>query len=87
MTEISAAATPRPTASIGATLRKRAFSSATDTALTVLVFGILIWLAWSLFDWAILRAVWSAENVDQCGKGTRAGACSASILSINTGSQ
>ncbi|MEM6387958.1 MAG: amino acid ABC transporter permease [Pseudomonadota bacterium] len=61
------------------TLRKRAFSTPLDMALSVLVFGVLAWLAWTLLDWAVLRAVWSAENVDQCGKGTGAGACWAVI--------
>ena len=60
-------------------LRKRAFSSPTDSVMSIVVFGVLAWLAWTLIDWAILRAVWSAENVDQCGKGTGAGACWAVI--------
>ncbi len=61
------------------TLRKRAFATPTDTVLSLVVFGGLAWLAWTLLDWAILRAIWSAENVDQCGKGTGAGACWAVI--------
>lgn len=60
-------------------LRKRAFSSPSDAALSIVVFGLLAWLAWTLFDWAVIRAVWFEENVSQCGKGTGAGACWAVI--------
>ncbi|GGX60216.1 ABC transporter permease [Tateyamaria omphalii] len=71
--------TPISLASVRQILKKRAFSTPTDSVLTFVVFGALAWLAWSLFDWAILRAVWSAENVAQCGKETSAGACWAVI--------
>ncbi|MEM6579004.1 MAG: amino acid ABC transporter permease [Pseudomonadota bacterium] len=64
---------------IGQYLRKRAFSSPMDAALSFVVFGAMAWLAWILFDWAILRAIWSADDVAQCGKGTGAGACWAVI--------
>ncbi|MEM9640990.1 MAG: amino acid ABC transporter permease [Pseudomonadota bacterium] len=61
------------------TVQRRAFSSAADAALSVIVFGALAWLAWALIDWAVLRAVWTEENVSQCGKDTGAGACWAVI--------
>lgn len=78
MTDLSVAA-PSSVQTFGQALRKRAFSSARDTVLTVIVFGALAWLAWILLDWAIIRAVWSAENVEQCGKEKGAGACWAVI--------
>ncbi|MBM7070305.1 amino acid ABC transporter permease [Actibacterium sp. 188UL27-1] len=78
MTDLSVTSPSRFRA-ISETLKKRAFSSPTDSVLTILVFCVLAWLAWALFDWAVLRAIWSAENVDQCGKGTGAGACWAVI--------
>jgi len=48
------------------TLRQRAFNSPVDTAMTFLVCGSLLWVAWQLFEWAILDAVWQKEQVDQC---------------------
>ncbi|WP_299750704.1 amino acid ABC transporter permease [uncultured Tateyamaria sp.] len=70
---------PTRTQSALQTLRKRAFSSPSDAALSIVVFGLLAWLAWTLLDWAVIRAVWFEENVSQCGKGTGAGACWAVI--------
>ncbi|MEM1074035.1 MAG: amino acid ABC transporter permease [Pseudomonadota bacterium] len=60
-------------------LRKNAFASPSQSILSTIVFGLMAWLAWSLIDWALIRAVWSEENVGQCGKETGAGACWAVI--------
>ncbi|MEM8774038.1 MAG: amino acid ABC transporter permease [Pseudomonadota bacterium] len=55
-------------------LRQRAFSTPFDTVITLLVFTLLAWLGWSAFDWGVLRATGSAENVAAC-KEDIAGAC------------
>ena len=56
------------------TLRKRAFATPFDTVITLLVILFLMWLIWIALDWAVLRAVWRAEDVAQCQEAT-AGAC------------
>lgn len=51
---------------------KRGFGSPSSVAISVLVYAVLAWIAWSFLDWAVFQAVWSQENVDACGHG---GAC------------
>ncbi|MEQ9473676.1 amino acid ABC transporter permease [Marinovum algicola] len=59
-------------------LRTDYFSTRLDTLVT-LGFGLLAaWVLWSLFDWGVLHAVWSAENREACGHGAE-GACWAVI--------
>ncbi|SCZ64486.1 amino acid ABC transporter permease [Epibacterium ulvae] len=55
-----------------AKLRRRTIATPKDTAITVFVAIIMGWLVWLALDWAIFKAVWSADNVDQCSKD---GAC------------
>lgn len=52
----------------------RAFATPFDTVTTILIGLLLAWLAWMLIDWAVLRAVWTAEDVEQC-RDAAAGAC------------
>ncbi|WP_350334583.1 amino acid ABC transporter permease [Coralliovum pocilloporae] len=52
--------------------RRRSFASPMDTVITVIVFSGLAWLVWQALNWGILNAVWSADDVEQCGHG---GAC------------
>ena len=52
--------------------RRRSFASPTDSMVTVIVFAGLAWLVWQALNWGILNAVWSADDVEQCGHG---GAC------------
>ncbi len=54
--------------------QRRAFATPLDTALTIGVGLILAWLAWIALDWALLRAVFRAEDVALC-KEANAGAC------------
>ena len=72
MTDI---ATVRP-ALPGATsqwLKKRAFGSLSDSVMSVVFFALLLYVAYTVLDWAIFSAVWSAEAVDQCPEAR--GAC------------
>ncbi|MDH3668313.1 MAG: amino acid ABC transporter permease [Paracoccaceae bacterium] len=55
-------------------LTRRAFATPADTAITLAVAAILAWLIWLDLDWAVVRAVWSAEAVDTC-RAKDAGAC------------
>ncbi|MEM9205317.1 MAG: amino acid ABC transporter permease [Pseudomonadota bacterium] len=58
-------------------LKRRAFGSPGDTAISILVFGILASAMWAIINWALIGAVWSVENVDQCPDAS--GACWAVI--------
>lgn len=53
--------------------RKRGFGTPLAAALSVVIFGLLAYWVWLLLDWAILSAVWKAEDVGQCRE--TAGAC------------
>lgn len=57
-----------------ADLRRRAFGTPTDAAITLVVFAILAWMAWVAFDWGFLRSVTSAEDAAAC-KDAASGAC------------
>lgn len=54
-------------------IKRRAFRSPADTFTSVFIFGLMLYIAWKLFDWAILSAVWSADNAALCAEAT--GAC------------
>lgn len=56
---------------------KHGFGSPLATLISVVVFATLALIAWSFLDWAVFRAVWSKENVDQCSE--HGGACWAVI--------
>ncbi|MEM1398312.1 MAG: amino acid ABC transporter permease [Pseudomonadota bacterium] len=47
-------------------VQREGFSSPGQTILTLAVFGLAGWLLWLLFSWAVLNAVWSADNVSLC---------------------
>ena len=53
--------------------RRRSFQTPLDSAITVIVFAALVWVAWMALSWAVFNAVWSADNVDLCKDAT--GAC------------
>ncbi len=72
MTDI-AAAPPSTVGTASHWLKKHAFSSLPASIATVLFFALLLYIAYLVFDWAVIGAVWSAENADQCP--TAHGAC------------
>ncbi|WP_420336441.1 amino acid ABC transporter permease [Roseibium sp.] len=55
------------------TLKKRAFRSPSDSFTSVFIFGLMLYMAWTMIDWAILSAVWRAEDVENCAN--TGGAC------------
>lgn len=57
-----------------ARIRADYFSSRFDATLTVLFGAFALWLVWNVVDWAILNAVWRAEDRELCGHDT-GGAC------------
>lgn len=54
--------------------RRRAFNTPVNTITSVIVFGLLAYLAWMILDWGVFRAVWTEENVALC-EDSAAGAC------------
>ena len=60
------------------TLRARYFSSLSNSLLSIVCFAILAWIAWSLLDWAVIHAVFSAEGGPEACKEAE-GACWAVI--------
>ncbi|MEM8978676.1 MAG: amino acid ABC transporter permease [Pseudomonadota bacterium] len=63
-----------PGASWGRDWRKRAFATPLDGVITIGIGMLLAWMAWTAIDWALLRAVFRAEDVALCQEKT-AGAC------------
>ncbi len=59
-------------------LQRRAFATPADAVVSIAVFSLLFYMLWLLVDWAFIRAVWSAEAVEQC-KVDGAGACWSAI--------
>ncbi len=59
-------------------IRRGYFSNRLDTAMTLGFGAFVAWALWSLADWGIVNAVWSAENREACGHGAE-GACWAVI--------
>ena len=53
---------------------ERASRSPLDLAVSLAVIVVMVWAGWTLFDWAVLRAVWSAEQSELCRDQT-VGAC------------
>lgn len=54
-------------------LKKRAFRSPSDSLTSIFIFALMLYMAWMLIDWAVLSAVWRAEDVAACAEAT--GAC------------
>jgi general L-amino acid transport system permease protein len=54
-------------------LRDRYFATRKDTVATLLFAALAAWVLWSLIDWALLSAVFGAENREACLQGD--GAC------------
>lgn len=69
---------PPPPAETGlAWLRHRLFSTWFDGVVTVLAGAALVWLVVTLFDWAVLNAIWGKAPPERCREVT--GACWAVI--------
>ena len=71
-----AAARPPPRSDVGVLgwLRHNLFSSPLNAVLTVIGLWLTTKVAWTLFDWAILRAVWTGVDGAACNV-EGAGAC------------
>ena len=55
-------------------VKKRSFGTRTDAAISTVVLILLAYVIWIVVDWALIRAVWSKENVEAC-RLEDAGAC------------
>ncbi len=51
-----------PHSNIAQRLRKRFFSSAMNSVITIIVGLFLAWAVWNVFNWAILNAVWASPD-------------------------
>ncbi len=54
-------------------LKKNAFSSPKESAISIVFFGLLAYLIFLLLDWAVFGAIWTAEGVTECSEAR--GAC------------
>lgn len=55
-------------------VKKRSFGNKTDAAISTIVLIVLGYVVWTVVDWALIRAIWSKENVQACQL-ENAGAC------------
>jgi general L-amino acid transport system permease protein len=51
------------------------FSTPMNAALTILGAAFVLWLGWGIFDWAILRGVFTGEDREACVAVPDSGAC------------
>jgi general L-amino acid transport system permease protein len=67
---------PAPSSTVGiwAYFRDRLFSSIPNAILTILVGVLLAWIFWNIFEWAVIRGVWSGVDREACAV-EGAGAC------------
>ena len=65
---------PRGTVGPAAWLRQNLFSGLGNTLLTIAVGLLLGLIAWTILDWAILKAIWTGADREACAI-ERAGAC------------
>jgi general L-amino acid transport system permease protein len=66
-------APPTYTQALIKSIRRRGFATPLDRIVSIVVLAVLLYAFWLVFDWAVLRAVWRAEDVGECGEA--AGAC------------
>ncbi len=55
-------------------LRERVFNTVLGSVLAACIAILLTWIAWTLFDWAVIRGVWTAPDRELCNA-EGAGAC------------
>ncbi len=67
---------PAPSSTVGiwAYFRDRLFSSIPNAILTLFVGVLLAWIFWNIFEWAIVRGVWTGVDREACAV-EGAGAC------------
>jgi general L-amino acid transport system permease protein len=65
-----------PTGEVGIihALRHRVFNSVLGGLLAIAISALLLWVAWTIVDWAIFRGVWTAPDRELCNA-EGAGAC------------
>jgi general L-amino acid transport system permease protein len=74
---LPAPAAQRPTGSAGpvAWLRANLFSTAGNTAITLVVLAVLAWIVPKALDWLVLQAVWGPQPASACDAVRGQGAC------------
>ncbi len=65
---------PSSVVGIWPALRERFFTSVPGSIAAVALAALLLWISWTVFDWAILRAIWISPDRELCNA-ERAGAC------------
>lgn len=76
------AAAPPAAANLGAVhwMKRHLFRGPIDTAVTIAVASLIVYLAALFFDWGIASAVWEAENRRECISKSPNGACWAGVI-------
>jgi len=73
-TTLLPASRPNPLQKFGAWARANLFNTPGNTVLTA-VFGVVIlWIVWTVLQWAVIDAVWTAPNMRAC-QAAGTGAC------------
>jgi general L-amino acid transport system permease protein len=73
-TEAPALPPPRNTTGIVATLISRFFPTPFSAMASVLLAALMIWVIWTILDWALVRGVFTGDNREACAA-EGAGAC------------
>ena len=65
---------PENSAGLRGWLRRNLFSTLFNSLLTIVLTALLTYIAWSVLDWALIRAVWTGVDREACAV-AGAGAC------------
>jgi general L-amino acid transport system permease protein len=65
---------PANTVGLGHWLREKFYPTPVSGIASLIIGAMALWVLWSMFDWAVLRAVFNAENREPCAA-PGAGAC------------
>jgi general L-amino acid transport system permease protein len=57
---------PRSAAGVSSWLRDNLFPTPLSIAATLVLAALSLWVIWTIFDWAVLRAVWTAPDRELC---------------------
>src|SRR5262245_43993540 len=66
---------PRNTTGVTGWMLQNLFSSPSNAVLSVVGGALVLWLAWGILDWAILRAVFTGVDREACVATPHSGAC------------
>ncbi len=57
---------PASVVGLGAVLRDKLFNTPASGVFGIIIAALVLWTAWTILDWAVVRAVWTAPDRELC---------------------